>query len=164
MTAMKEGGRLSYGDALALIPPGDEVHTLIQAGSVVIGQDMPRGEILEILARCDIRAAGAQAQALGHGLVALTPAGPLFIATRPARPLDHSACPPQAHDRSLPDEGGRPWDQPYDEQGHLSDKQAMAEDGLLGCNDCGRPLFYCRTTENYHHVDRAAECFLVAAW
>jgi hypothetical protein len=77
---------------------------------------------------------------------------------------DHLSCAPGSHDRSLPDDGGRPWDQPYDEHGYLSDKQAMAADGLLGCNDCGRPLFWCRANEQYHHVDRDAGCFLAGPW
>ena len=77
---------------------------------------------------------------------------------------DHAKCPPEAHDRSLPDDGGRPYDQPYDENGWLSDKQTMAADGLLGCNDCGKPLFYCRVAEWYFHVDPEAECFLAGAW
>ncbi len=29
--------------------------------------------------------------------------------------VDHAQCAPEAHDRSLPDGGGRPYDQPYDE-------------------------------------------------
>jgi len=78
--------------------------------------------------------------------------------------INHAQCAPEAHDRSLPDEGGRPYDQPYDEHGFLSDKQATAADGLLGCNDCGKPLFYCRNDENYHHVDPDAGCFLAPAW
>ena len=77
---------------------------------------------------------------------------------------DHAKCPPEAHDRSLPDDGGRPYDQPYDEHGFLSDKQVMAADGMLGCNDCGKPLFYCRKAEWYFHVDPDADCFLFAAW
>jgi hypothetical protein len=80
------------------------------------------------------------------------------------RDVNHHECAAEAHDRSLPDGGGRPYDQPYDEHGFLSDKQAMAADGLLGCNDCGRPLFYCTNDEQYHHVDPEAECFLAAAW
>ena len=65
--------------------------------------------------------------------------------------IDHAKCPPEAHDRSLPDE-------PFE------DEQAKAEDGLMGCNDCGLPLFYCRKAEWYFHVDPDAECFLSAAW
>lgn len=43
--------------------------------------------------------------------------------------MGHNTCPPEAHDRSLPDGGGRPYDQPYGEHGYLSDKQAIAGAG-----------------------------------
>jgi hypothetical protein len=65
--------------------------------------------------------------------------------------IDHALCAPEDHDRSLPDP-------PADSE------QAKASDGLLGCNDDGLPLFWCRRTENWHHVDPQAECFLTAAW
>ena len=78
--------------------------------------------------------------------------------------IKHRECAAEAHDRSLPDDGGRPYDQKYDEHGYLSDKQVMAADGMLGCNDCGLPLFYCTNDEQYHHVDPDAECFLCGAW
>ena len=58
---------------------------------------------------------------------------------------------------------GRPYGQPYDEHGFLSDKQVIAADGLLGCNDCGRPLFYCRNAGWYFHTDPEAACFLAGA-
>jgi hypothetical protein len=78
--------------------------------------------------------------------------------------IDHAQCAPGSHDRSLPDNGGRPYGLPYDEHGNLSDKQVMAPDGLLGCNDCGLPLFWCIGDNDYHHVDRDTECFLAGAW
>jgi hypothetical protein len=78
--------------------------------------------------------------------------------------INHDGCDPSAHDRSLPDDGGRPYDQPYDSNGFLSDKQSYGPDGLLACNDCGRPLFYCRNAEWYFHVDKYAGCFLTGPW
>lgn len=77
--------------------------------------------------------------------------------------VDHRGCTAEAHDRSLPDRT-RPYDQPLDEDGNLSDAQVVAADGLLGCNDCGRPLFYCTNDDNYWHADPRAECFLAPAW
>jgi hypothetical protein len=65
--------------------------------------------------------------------------------------VNHGLCVPEDHDRSLPDPPG-------------DADQAKASDGLIGCNDDGRPLFYCRRTENWHHVDPQAECFLCHAW
>lgn len=44
---------------------------------------------------------------------------------------------------------------------HGASGQRVADDGLLGCNDCGKPLYYCTSDEDYHHVDREASCFLV---
>jgi hypothetical protein len=90
---------------------------------------------------------------------------PRGVTIRKAAPaVDHAKCPAEAHDRSLPDDGGRPYAEKYDEHGFLSDKQAIAGDGLLGCNDCGRPMFYCRADEQYHHVDPGDECWSAGAW
>lgn len=79
-------------------------------------------------------------------------------------PRNHARCHPSKHDRSLPDDGGRPYGQPLDVNGFADDRQAIAADGLLGCNDCGLPLFYCLNDEWYYHVDPDAGCFLAGAW
>ena len=63
--------------------------------------------------------------------------------------IDHRLCAPAEHDRSLPDD---------------TPEQTVAGDGLLGCNDCGKRLFYCTRAEDYRHVDPLAECWLVPAW
>lgn len=61
--------------------------------------------------------------------------------------IDHTTCSPSAHDRSLPDP---------------LDGQAIADDGGLACNDCGKPIYYCENDNQYHHVDPDAEsCFLI---
>lgn len=77
---------------------------------------------------------------------------------------DHDACLPETHDRSLPDDGGRPYGEPYDADGYLSDKQSYGPDGLLACNNCGKPMFYCTNDEQYHHTDPNVSCFLAPAW
>lgn len=60
--------------------------------------------------------------------------------------IDHSTCAADAHDRTLSND-----DQPL-----------IAPDGLLACQDCGLPAFYCANDENFHHVDAAAPgCFLI---
>jgi hypothetical protein len=41
--------------------------------------------------------------------------------------------------------------------------QRLAEDDLLGCNDCGQPLYYCQNNGWYHHVDPDRQCFMVGA-
>lgn len=68
--------------------------------------------------------------------------------------MDHTTCPPEAHDRSLPIDNNRV---------NTVDRQTVAADGLLACNDCGRPAYYCEVDNNYHHVDTTAECFLIPA-
>ncbi len=78
--------------------------------------------------------------------------------------VNHAECDPEAHDRSLPDDGGRPYDQPYDENGFLSDKQTYGPDGLIACHDCGKPLMWCRNDEHWWHVSPQDECFLAPAW
>lgn len=75
----------------------------------------------------------------------------------------HGKCGPEDHDRSLPDRS-RAYDEPRDPDGCLSDAQVRAADGLLGCNDCGLPLFWCRRDNQYHHVDPRASCPLAGAW
>ena len=67
--------------------------------------------------------------------------GPVILADyRFNYQANHAHCPRLAHDRELPPE------------------QAQAADGLMACNDCGRPAFYCAVAEWYFHCDPAAEC------
>lgn len=92
-------------------------------------------------------------------------------------------CKPEDHDRSLPDGDGTyvVSDGQLNELLRTSDvaealerartghgfvtysDQRVAVDGLLGCNDCGQPLYWCRNDEDWHHVDPRQECFLVGA-
>jgi ribosomal protein L37E len=60
--------------------------------------------------------------------------------------VDHTKCDPFDHDRSF--EGAGP-------------DQKVADDGLLGCNDCGRPVYYCDNDGRYHHVNPDDHCWLV---
>ena len=63
--------------------------------------------------------------------------------------VDHGTCPAGSHDREVTG---------------LGSEQARAADGLMGCNDCGLPLFYCEVAGWYFHCDREAECFLSPGW
>ena len=66
-----------------------------------------------------------------------------------ARYRAHEMCPAEAHDRSV------------DPHTVETGEQNVDADGLLACNDCGVPTFYCDTTGWYHHLDPNAEpCFL----
>ena len=99
-------------------------------------------------------------------------------------------CAPADHDRELPSTEGHPAFGVMDQVGdglYLGDSyhearavagtsdqgavyadpagspQRVADDGLLGCNDCGQPLYYCVNDNWYHHVDPAQDCYLVEA-
>lgn len=54
--------------------------------------------------------------------------------------MDHSKYSPSLHDRSLPD------DNHLDEDGQWH-PQWVAADGLMACNDCKLPMFYCQEEE-----------------
>ena len=77
---------LTYDEAVALLPDGDEVHAFLSMGGMLIGADWERGKILELLRESDRReVTGPAAQSMGHGLAAFRADGvPVFIATRPA--------------------------------------------------------------------------------
>jgi hypothetical protein len=84
MSNNEEPEELTYDEAVALLPDGEEVHTVVQAGNVLIGADWSRASILELLRTSPRReVTGPAAQAMGHGLAAVRPNGlPLFIETR----------------------------------------------------------------------------------
>ena len=69
----------------ALMPPGDDVHTLIQAGSALIGADWSRSQILAAAASGGAELAGESATAMNHGIVIWQGDGddmtPVFVAT-----------------------------------------------------------------------------------
>jgi hypothetical protein len=90
VTAMSEADGdgvtlLTYGEAVALLPDGERIHTFLDAG-VLVGADWGRAKILRLLAATDRReVTGPAAQAAGHGLAAYREDGvPVFIRTRPA--------------------------------------------------------------------------------
>lgn len=76
--------KLTYEQAVQLLPDGEDIHTFRQAGPAILGADIEREALLEVLrtARC-IESSGPMAQALGHGLaVNEDRGGLLFVATR----------------------------------------------------------------------------------
>jgi hypothetical protein len=78
---------LTYDEAVALLPDGDTIHTLMQAGPVLIGADWERAKILELLrlAGPGIELTGPAAQGTGHGMAAYDAGGTaVFIETRKA--------------------------------------------------------------------------------
>jgi hypothetical protein len=82
-----EAELLTCEEAVALLPDGDTIHTLLDGGIALVGADRDRADILELLKTTDRReVTGPGAQSMGHGLAAWeTTAGryhPVFIETR----------------------------------------------------------------------------------
>lgn len=63
----------------------------------------------------------------------------------------HDFCPADAHDREV-------------DPSLTAEEQKRDADGLLACNHCSLPAFWCERTGQYHHLDPAAPaCFLIGA-
>lgn len=78
---------LGYEQAVALLPDGETVHTLLDGGLTLIGADWDREAVLALLRDGRPERSGDMATAMGHGLVAFRGDGygsPVFIATRDA--------------------------------------------------------------------------------
>ena len=77
---------LSYEEAVALLPDGDQVHTFLDSAVALLGADWEREAVLDLVRTTDRReVTGSQAQAMHHGLAAFRPDGiPVFIETRQA--------------------------------------------------------------------------------
>ena len=85
---MADGHRvqLSYEDAVAMLPDGEQVHTILGGGLALIGADWDREHVLGLLLTGTPELSGEQATAMGHGLVAFRDGDrsePVFIETRP---------------------------------------------------------------------------------
>lgn len=75
--------KLTYEQAVQLLPDGEDIHTFRQAGPVILGADIERDTLLEVLRTArSIESSGPMAQALGHGLAVDDSHGFLFVATR----------------------------------------------------------------------------------
>jgi len=77
---------LTYDEAVALLPDGDDIHTFLDGGIALIGADWDRAAILLLLENTERReVTGPAAQSMGHGLAAYRADGkPVFIETRKA--------------------------------------------------------------------------------
>ena len=74
---------LSYDDAVALLPEGGRIHTILDSGIALLGADWDRDQVLDLLRTTDRReVTGPAAQAMGHGLAAFRDGEPVFIETR----------------------------------------------------------------------------------
>ena len=73
---------LTYDEAIALLPEGDEIHTFRNGGFSIIGADWGREQLIEaIKAAPVIGITGSMAQAMKHGMVIDEGGKHLFIET-----------------------------------------------------------------------------------
>lgn len=74
---------ISLETALSLLPDGDAVHTFRMAGSIWLGADMNKADLVEKLRAANvIEVAGPMARSLRHGLCITDHLGHLFIETK----------------------------------------------------------------------------------
>jgi hypothetical protein len=74
---------LSYDEAVAMLPDGEQVHTILDAGITTVGADWDRVRVLTLLRDSPVReVTGPAAQSMGHGLAAYLDGIPVFIETR----------------------------------------------------------------------------------
>lgn len=81
---MSDRVKLSYDDAIALLPDGDEIHVFSNPGmNMLVGADWSRESILELIKNGEPELAGEMAMDMGHGLIAWeSETRPLFIKTK----------------------------------------------------------------------------------
>ena len=77
---------LTYDEAVALLPGGDSIHTLLDGGFAFISEDWDRPRVLALLAATRRREAIPGPRDAGHGLAAYMPVTGhhVFIETRKA--------------------------------------------------------------------------------
>jgi len=73
---------LTIEQAENLIADGEYVHTFRQGGFMLIGADWKREDILEALKIYPPELSGVSATSIGHGLVFIDKAGPVFVETK----------------------------------------------------------------------------------
>lgn len=73
---------LTYDEAVALLPEGGTVHTLLDTGTgCLVGADWSREQVLDLLRAGRREVTGPAAQAMDHGLAAFRDGAPVFIET-----------------------------------------------------------------------------------
>lgn len=79
----EERVKLAESKILEMLPEGDTIHTF-RGGSILIGCDWPRAQVLEHIKEFGAEIAGERATRMGHGLAVADKTGWLFIETRRA--------------------------------------------------------------------------------
>jgi hypothetical protein len=73
---------LTPEDAEAMLPDGDLVHTFRGGGSIIIGADWDRNDLIKSFKKYRPELSGEQATAMNHGIVLTDDRGYLFVETR----------------------------------------------------------------------------------
>jgi len=74
---------LTYDEAVALLPDGEDIHTFLNPNGTLLGADWPRQKILEALRAGKPELSGMLASRMNHGITMWREGGGfLFIATR----------------------------------------------------------------------------------
>lgn len=82
-----EPEELTYDEAVALLPDGDQVHTFVNPGGILVGAHWERADVLAALRNSPVRiVSGPSAQSFGHGLAVFERGRYVFIETRKAQP------------------------------------------------------------------------------
>lgn len=78
-----ENGRelLTYDEAVAMLPEGDDIHTFRSGPGIMLGADWRRADILDVIRKHGAEKAGPMATSMKHGIVVMEGDAPLFIAT-----------------------------------------------------------------------------------
>ena len=78
---------VSLTDAIARLGPGQDVHTFIQAGPVLVGADWSGEDVIAAMRQYGVQNAGEQACRMGHTLVIIRGSEPVFIEAMPESPV-----------------------------------------------------------------------------
>lgn len=79
---MSDKTLLTYEQAIAMLPDGEEIHTFRNFPMGLIGADWDREGLLEAIKTGSPQIGGKTCRELGHGLVIFTGDEPLFIETK----------------------------------------------------------------------------------
>ena len=69
---------LTTDQAIGLLSNDERIHTFTQAGPAILGCDVDRNELIEIINKSECEIGGEQCKRMGHGL-AVWNNGPMFI-------------------------------------------------------------------------------------
>ncbi len=76
--------KVNFKDAVAMLKPGDRIHTFRQGAMALLGADWDRDDLLDWIEKHGVELAGEIATKMNHGLVGMDHHGPLFIETADA--------------------------------------------------------------------------------